>query len=511
MACAPFVGYEEHARKPAVTPRITSFEVSRLVSRVASVANVGIGRGRRGRAGARTPRPRIGRAGASPGGLRWGWHLHLLNQVARGAAGSRSCGRRARTSQRCGGVTSWPPGSRARVRAGCSRPAAATPCGSCCCGAASPTPAAADRRHDRRRGSRRARRRARAAGRGAAGGRRAELGAPTSTLLARDRASSRSSSRPARASRPCAGWRHGWRWAARPAPPGPSTAHRAPVAARQPRLPLRRPRLLPRRLQPPGHPARHPARHVRPGQRPPRPVRPRRCRRHRRDARGQLRSGHRRRGPDLAARRLLHRHEHGAHRRGSHALTHDLPPRRQLARLAELCTSAAPPPAPSSSRSSSATSAATRRAMSSRVARTSSTGRPFGVFELPVEVALAGDVRAGVAAAHRHHDVGLLGELAGEALGAAVGEVDPELAHDLDDLGGCTRPRGRPRCPPTARGGGHRRRVRTAPRSSASGRRYGGRRTGQSPWAPQSRVASPSRRSTMSRSCHWPSSRPWRS
>ena len=35
--------------------------------------------------------------------------------------------------------------------------------------------------------------------------------------------------------------------------------------------------------------------------------------------------------------------------------------------------------------------------------------------------------------AHGHDDVGLFGEFAGEALWVAVGEVDAELAHDLDD------------------------------------------------------------------------------
>jgi hypothetical protein len=37
----------------------------------------------------------------------------------------------------------------------------------------------------------------------------------------------------------------------------------------------------------------------------------------------------------------------------------------------------------------------------------------FGVGEVPVDIALAGDVWAGVAAAHRYHDVGLLGTFAG--------------------------------------------------------------------------------------------------
>jgi Co/Zn/Cd efflux system component len=59
----------------------------------------------------------------------------------------------------------------------------------------------------------------------------------------------------------------------------------------------------------------------------------------------------------------------------------------------------------------------------------------LGVGELPVEVALAGDVGTGIAAAHRHDHVGVLGQLARQALGRAVGQVDFQLAHDLDDLG----------------------------------------------------------------------------
>ena len=56
------------------------------------------------------------------------------------------------------------------------------------------------------------------------------------------------------------------------------------------------------------------------------------------------------------------------------------------------------------------------------------------VGELPVDVALAGDVGAGVAAAHRHHHVRLLGQLARQEPRPAVGEVDVQLAHDLHDL-----------------------------------------------------------------------------
>ena len=55
---------------------------------------------------------------------------------------------------------------------------------------------------------------------------------------------------------------------------------------------------------------------------------------------------------------------------------------------------------------SSPSRASTRRAISSRVTRTSARAAGPSVGELPVEVALARDVRAGVAAAHRHDDVG---------------------------------------------------------------------------------------------------------
>ncbi len=44
--------------------------------------------------------------------------------------------------------------------------------------------------------------------------------------------------------------------------------------------------------------------------------------------------------------------------------------------------------------------------MSSRVARTSSIGRPCRAPDVPVDVARPGHVRAPVAAAHRHDDVG---------------------------------------------------------------------------------------------------------
>lgn len=56
------------------------------------------------------------------------------------------------------------------------------------------------------------------------------------------------------------------------------------------------------------------------------------------------------------------------------------------------------------------------------------------IGEIPIEVALAGDVGALVAASHRDHDVGLLGKLACRELGLAVSEVDVKLAHDLHNL-----------------------------------------------------------------------------
>src|SRR3954453_4997012 len=56
-------------------------------------------------------------------------------------------------------------------------------------------------------------------------------------------------------------------------------------------------------------------------------------------------------------------------------------------------------------------------------------GSALGVFEVPVEVRLPGDVRARVAAAHGHDDVGSSGEIEGERLRLAVREVHAELAH----------------------------------------------------------------------------------
>ncbi len=59
----------------------------------------------------------------------------------------------------------------------------------------------------------------------------------------------------------------------------------------------------------------------------------------------------------------------------------------------------------------------------------------FGVREVPVDISSAGDIRALVAAAHGHHDVGLLSKLVGEKLRLAVGEVNADLSHHLDNLG----------------------------------------------------------------------------
>src|SRR4051794_13843952 len=56
------------------------------------------------------------------------------------------------------------------------------------------------------------------------------------------------------------------------------------------------------------------------------------------------------------------------------------------------------------------------------------------VVELPVDVTLPRDVRAPVAAAHRHDDVGPLRLRAVERRGAPARHVDAELAQRLDDL-----------------------------------------------------------------------------
>jgi hypothetical protein len=65
------------------------------------------------------------------------------------------------------------------------------------------------------------------------------------------------------------------------------------------------------------------------------------------------------------------------------------------------------------------------------------------VVELPVDVALARDVGAGIATAHRHDHVGPLRVSAAEPAGDAVRDIDVELAHHPYDL--AVHPRGRVR------------------------------------------------------------------
>jgi hypothetical protein len=56
------------------------------------------------------------------------------------------------------------------------------------------------------------------------------------------------------------------------------------------------------------------------------------------------------------------------------------------------------------------------------------------IGEVPINVALARDVGTFVAASHRYHEVGPFGKLPPESGRGAVGEVDPDLIHNLDDL-----------------------------------------------------------------------------
>src|SRR5882724_9726115 len=58
-----------------------------------------------------------------------------------------------------------------------------------------------------------------------------------------------------------------------------------------------------------------------------------------------------------------------------------------------------------------------------------------GVVELPVLIALARIDRAGVAATHGDHDVGLAGRAVGERFRKLPGDVDPHLGHRLDRRG----------------------------------------------------------------------------
>src|SRR6266581_1511602 len=55
-----------------------------------------------------------------------------------------------------------------------------------------------------------------------------------------------------------------------------------------------------------------------------------------------------------------------------------------------------------------------------------------GVVEVPVEVPLAGEDRAGVAAAHGDHDIGGADHLVGPGFGELAGDVDAPFSHRGD-------------------------------------------------------------------------------
>src|SRR5664280_2125598 len=57
-------------------------------------------------------------------------------------------------------------------------------------------------------------------------------------------------------------------------------------------------------------------------------------------------------------------------------------------------------------------------------------GLPGRVFELPVEIALAGIDRAGIATTHGHDDVGLSGRLIVQWFREVLGDVEPPLLQD---------------------------------------------------------------------------------
>jgi DNA-binding transcriptional ArsR family regulator/GNAT superfamily N-acetyltransferase len=121
------------------------------------------------------------------------------------------------------------------------------------------------------------------------------------------------------------------------------------------------------------------------------------------------------------------------------ARAHRPPPRRCGATRS--CWSAAGP-ADHVAGSSSASRSRTRASMSSRIGPDRVDALSGRVVERPVQVALPGEDRAGVAAPHRDHDVGGLDGRGREDLRPLAREVDAELGHGLPD-GGVDRVGGR--------------------------------------------------------------------
>lgn len=64
-----------------------------------------------------------------------------------------------------------------------------------------------------------------------------------------------------------------------------------------------------------------------------------------------------------------------------------------------------------------------------------SNGWPSGSGSSSREVALAGNVWVGGSAVHADDHIGPFDEVVSERLWRAVGQVDPDFAHRLDDLG----------------------------------------------------------------------------
>ena len=78
--------------------------------------------------------------------------------------------------------------------------------------------------------------------------------------------------------------------------------------------------------------------------------------------------------------------------------------------------------------------------------------KPGRVWQVPVEVTLARVNGAGIATAHRDHDVSGLHLIGGEPLGNLARDVDAELGHGLDDgrvelVGGLRSSRGNAHSP----------------------------------------------------------------